>query len=429
MHQQRSFLVLGSGGREHALAWKLARSVDNPIVYVIPGNDGIAADSTIRGGCPSIPGSDFKALADFARNHAITLTVVGPEALLCAGVVDYFQQNNLPIFGPSKAAALLEASKAFSKEIMHAAGILTPHAEIFDDFSAAISYARRAKHPLVIKADGLAAGKGVVISHNVSTSEATLHAFLASRTLAHASRLVIIEQLIEGTETSFMVITDGNNIVTLPTSRDYKRVLSNDLGPNTGGMGAIAPAPQVNPALETHVIQHVIYPVLNELKRRGHAFCGFLYAGLMLDKDLTNVLEFNVRLGDPETQALVRAIPDDLDLGLILQNAAHGTLKNDRIPVANPAICVVMAARGYPDMPILGDTIHGLTDAAHTEGVKIFHAGTKARTNTEFTTAAGRVLNVTACATTLSRARQEAYAAVAKIHWNGVHYRHDVGRG
>ncbi len=429
MQQQRSFLVLGSGGREHAIAWKLARAADNPVVYVIPGNDGIAADPSIRGGCPAIPSNNFKALADFAQNQAITLTVVGPETLLCAGIVDYFRQNNLPIFGPSKAAALLEASKAFSKEVMHAAGILTPLSETFDDLSIAISYVRRAKHPLVIKADGLAAGKGVVISQNVVASEATLHAFLASRTLGHASQRVVIEQFLEGKETSFIVVTDGKNVVTLPTSRDYKRAFDNDLGPNTGGMGAVVPAPQTSPALEKHVLQHVIHPVLDELKRRGHPFCGFLYAGLMLDKGETNVLEFNVRLGDPETQALVRAMPDDLDFGLLLQNAASGTLKNGQIPVANPAICVVMAAKGYPDMPVPGDTIYGLADAVPRENVQIFHAGTKTNPDGDFESASGRVLNVTACAKTLSRARQDVYAAVSKIHWNGVHYRHDIGRG
>src|SRR5690554_1283975 len=201
MHQQRSFLVLGSGGREHAIAWRLARSADNPVVYVIPGNDGIAADPIIRGGCPPVPFNDFKALAKFARNHDITLTVVGPEALLCAGIVDYFRQNRLPIFGPSKAAALLEASKAFSKEIMHSAGIATPQSEIFDNLSTAISYVRNAKHPLVIKVDGLAAGKGVVIAHDLATSEKTLRAFLANDTSGQSSKIVIIEKFLKNAET------------------------------------------------------------------------------------------------------------------------------------------------------------------------------------------------------------------------------------
>ncbi|MBA2662779.1 MAG: phosphoribosylamine--glycine ligase [Bradymonadaceae bacterium] len=423
---QRSFLVLGSGGREHALAWRLGQADDQPIVYVAPGNDGIAADPSIRGGCVAIAGDDLQALADFAAEQAITLTVVGPEVLLCAGVVDAFEARGLAIFGPRKGAAELEGSKAFAKDVMRAAGVPTADFEVFEQVAAALQYARKAKHPLVIKADGLAAGKGVVISADLATSEATLTDFLANQSLGSASSRVVIEQFLEGTEMSFMVITDGEHVLTLPTSQDHKRVGDGDTGPNTGGMGAFSPSPLASAALEAHIVETVIRPVLSELERRGRGFRGFLYAGLMLKDGEAMVLEFNVRLGDPETQALMLAIEDDL--GALLQSALDGSLKDGRINPAHHASCIVMASRGYPAATDRGHIIEGLEEAGRVEGTKVFHAGTKKDAQGRLVNAAGRVLGVTARGRSAGQARERAYAAVASISWDGAHYRRDIGQ-
>ncbi len=424
----RKFLVLGSGGREHAIAWKLASAPDAPDVFVAPGNDGIAADPTIRG-CRKIDLADHEAVANLARELEVDLTVVGPEAPLCAGLVDFFIERELAVFGPVKGGAMLEASKRFAKEIMDAAGVPTASWETFDALAPALAHIEQRSHPLVIKADGLAGGKGVVISPDLDTSRATLLEYMEGARFGTASASVVIEDFLEGVELSFMVLTDGERIVPLATSQDHKRLLDGDLGPNTGGMGAITPSPHASDALTASIVEDVITPVLAELRARGIAYKGFLYAGLMLTEDGPHVLEFNVRLGDPETQALMMAM--DADLGEVLLAAA---LNNDgamaRLPETlasdRAACCLVLASKGYPFAPEKGFAIAGIEDARR-DGVEVFHAGTRRGEDGVFLTAGGRVLGVTATGASLREAREAAYEAAAKISWEGMQYREDIG--
>ncbi|MFU8805970.1 MAG: phosphoribosylamine--glycine ligase, partial [Bradymonadaceae bacterium] len=323
---KRNFLVIGSGGREHTLAWRLSRAPDKPRVFVAPGNDGIAADPSILGGSVDIKIDDFKGLAAFARKYDITLTVVGPEGPLCGGLVDYFEAQGLRIFGPRQDAAELEGSKAFSKDIMRAARVPTADFEVFDEIDDALRHITRTPHPLVIKADGLAAGKGVVISGSVEESRKTLESFMEDRFFGEASSRVIIEEHLVGPELSFMATIDGEHILALATSQDHKRVGEGDTGPNTGGMGAFTPSPHGSRELEQKIIDTVLRPVLDELGSRGISYRGFLYAGLMLTEAGPKVLEFNVRMGDPETQALLFALGDEVDLGEVLMDATRGRL-------------------------------------------------------------------------------------------------------
>jgi phosphoribosylamine--glycine ligase len=421
----RTFLVIGSGGREHAMAWKLAQADDKPTAWVAPGNDGIDADEEIRGGCVDIAEADFEALADFAEAHDVTLTVVGPEAPLCDGIVDYFEERGLAVFGPKAAAAELEGSKAFAKDVMNAAGVPTAQFRVFERFGPAMEYLMDAEHPVVIKADGLAGGKGVVISEHLETSEETLREYMEDEKFGEASQTVLIEECLVGTELSFMVVTDGTTIVPLSTSQDHKRVGEGDAGPNTGGMGAFTPSHRATPELRATVLEQVIQPTLTELKRRGIDYSGFLYAGLMLTADGPKVLEFNCRLGDPETQPLLYAM--DADLGDVLARAAAGELgPKDELETDNAACCIVLASDGYPGPRDTGHVIRGLDEAAQVAGTKVFHAGTALRDG-EFVNAGGRVLGVTARAGDVAAARDMAYQAVAKIDWKGMHYRGDIG--
>ncbi len=423
---RRTFLVIGSGGREHALAWKLSQGADSPVVHVAPGSEGIAADSAIRGECVDIAVDDFEALAAFAVERDVDLTVVGPEAPLCAGLADFFGERGLAVFGPSKKASQLEGSKSFAKAIMTGADVPTAEYDTFERLDDAVAYVRRVAHPLVIKADGLAGGKGVVISEDVATSVDTLRSYMADEAFGQASQRVLIEEFLEGTEMSFMVVTDGDKVVPLSTSQDHKRVGEGDTGPNTGGMGAVTPSHLASEALTARVLDEVIEPTLAELRRRGIVYRGFLYAGLMLTEAGPKVLEFNCRLGDPETQPLLFAM--EADLGDVLLRASRGALSaGETLLAERHAFCVVLASRGYPGSTDTGHVIGGLDQAERLAETKVFHAGTRRDANGNFVNAGGRVLGVTARATTREEARKRVYEAVSKISWEGMHYRRDIG--
>jgi phosphoribosylamine---glycine ligase len=423
----RTFLVIGSGGREHALAWKLSQGPGEPVVHVAPGNDGIDADSEIRGECVELGVGDFEGLASFAEERGVDLTVVGPEVPLCDGIADYFAERDLAVFGPTKAAARLEGSKSFAKAVMIAAGVPTAGYDAFDDLEAAIAHVRRVEHPVVIKADGLAAGKGVVISEDVASSVRTLESYMAHDAFGEASQRVVVEEFLEGTEMSFMVVTDGDEIVPLSTSQDHKRVGEGDTGPNTGGMGAVVPSHLATDELEARIIDEVIEPTLAELARQGIDYRGFLYAGLMLTDAGPRVLEFNCRMGDPETQPLLFAT--EADLGEVLIRAAAGELSGEESLRSDwHAFCVVLASEGYPGPRKTGFVIEGLEQAAKLEHTKIFHAGTERDEQGNFRNTGGRVLGVTARAKSRDEARSRAYEAVDQINWAGMHYRRDIGQ-
>ncbi len=412
------YLVIGSGGREHALAWRLAR--EGAEVFVAPGSDAIARTP----GCRTVPvaPSDHDELAAFAKREKVDLTIVGPEAPLCAGLADLFVSRSLPIFGPRRDGARLEGSKTFAKEVMRAAGVPTAAHETFTDFDTAREWIESAPHPLVIKADGLAAGKGVVISEDVAQSVETLREFLIEERFGEASGTVVVEEFLRGPELSFMVITDGERVVRLPTSQDHKRLLDGDRGPNTGGMGAVTPSPWSDPALEEQIETTVIHPVLRELRTRGIDYRGFLYAGLMLTDTGPKVLEFNVRLGDPETQALLFGLSEPL--GPVLEAAAREELTSG-VLAGQPACCVVLAAAGYPTDAVKGATIEGLTSTR--DDAFVFHAGT-ARDGDRWVVAGGRVLGVTARGASPTEARSAAYDLAGEIRWDGRQMRLDIGR-
>jgi phosphoribosylamine--glycine ligase len=424
---QRTFLVIGSGGREHALAWRLSQGDDAPIVHVAPGSDGIAADAEIRGDCIDIRPDDFEGLARFVEENDVDLCVIGPEAPLCAGLADYFDERGLAVFGPKKAAARLEGSKSFAKEIMSEAGVPTAAYDAFDDLQAAVSYACEIDHPVVIKADGLAGGKGVVISNDVETSVETLESYMGDEEFGKASQRVVIEEFLEGTELSFMVVTDGEAIVGLSTSQDHKRVGEGDTGPNTGGMGAVTPSHLASDELERQVVEEVIEPTLQTLRERGIPYNGFLYAGLMLTDQGPKVLEFNCRMGDPETQPLLFAM--EADLGDVLLRAATGELTGDEsLESSAHAFCVVLASKGYPGPRDTGHIIEGLDEAETVAETKVFHAGTTRDDQGLFRNAGGRVLGVTSRASSREEAQKRVYEAVSKISWEGMHYRRDIGK-
>lgn len=413
------YLVIGSGGREHAVAWKLATESDST-VFVAPGSAGIAATAGVEQ--IDISPGEHAALVNFVREHDVDLTIVGPEAPLVDGLADHFRADGLAIVGPSAGAAMLEGSKAFAKEIMQAAGVPTAGFQTFSRLQPALDHVRDAAHPLVIKADGLAGGKGVVVSQDVAQSVATLQSFMADARFGDASSTVIVEDCLVGPELSFMVVTDGEAIVTLSTSRDHKRLGDEDAGPNTGGMGAVTPSPDTSPELEASIVEHVVRPTLAELRRRGLDYRGFLYAGLMLTDAGPMVLEFNVRLGDPETQALLFAMEDDL--GPTLHAAATGQLSDGTLATSRHACCVVLASEGYPLSPTKGDPIEGLSPSG--DDVMTFHAGT-ALGPSGWVTNGGRVLGITGRGATLSEARSRAYETAEAVRWRGRQMRSDIG--
>ena len=417
-------LVIGGGGREHALAWKMAQSPKLQAVYVAPGNGGTALDGRLV----NVPITDVVALREWAQTEKIMLTVVGPEAPLAAGVVDEFRAHGLRVFGPTRAAAQLESSKAFSKAFMKRHGIPTAEYETFTDAAAAHAYVDRMGAPIVVKADGLAAGKGVVVAMTAAEAHEAIDFMLLDNKLgvthnAGGAR-VVIEEFLQGEEASFIVLCDGRNVTPLATSQDHKRLLDGDQGPNTGGMGAYSPAPVVTPAVHARAMREIILPTIKGMEKDGIPYTGFLYAGLMIDASgKPRTLEFNCRMGDPETQPIMMRLKSDLYD--VMMAATSGTL--DQIELQwdrRTALGVVMAAHGYPLDPRKGDAITGLPKDA--EDAVVFHAGT-APQGGGTVTSGGRVLCVTALAETVKAAQQRAYEVAQGIHFDGAQYRKDIG--
>jgi len=417
-------LVIGGGGREHALAWKLAQSPKLQCVYVAPGNGGTASDARLE----NVAISDPEALADFVQREKVVLTVVGPEAPLAAGVVDLFRSRGLRIFGPTRAAAQLESSKAFSKAFMRRHSIPTARYETFHDAAAAHAYVDAQGAPIVIKADGLAAGKGVVVAMSLPQAHAAIDTMLDGSTLGvqhnDGGARVVIEEFLAGEEASFIVMVDGEHVLPLATSQDHKRLRDDDEGPNTGGMGAYSPAPVVTPNLHAKVMNEIIKPTVAGMRRDGIVFTGFLYAGLMIDAlGSAKTLEFNTRLGDPEAQPILMRLKSDLFD--VLMHATDGAL--DQVELQwdrNVALGVVMAAGGYPDDPRKGAVITGVPAAA--DDLMVFHAGTTLQGGT-LSVSGGRVLCVTALGATVKGAQQRAYEGVDSIRFEGAQHRRDIG--
>ncbi|MEO8526610.1 MAG: phosphoribosylamine--glycine ligase [Caldimonas sp.] len=416
-------LVIGSGGREHALAWKLAQASRVQTVFVAPGNAGTASEPQLR----NVDITDLDKLAEFALAEKVTLTVVGPESALAAGAVDIFRAKGLRIFGPTKAAAQLESSKAFAKAFMKRHAIPTAGYEVFEDAAAAHAHIDASPAPIVVKADGLAAGKGVVVAATREEAHAAIDSMLGSESAKGAR--VVIEEFLEGEEASFMVLCDGTGVLSLATSQDHKRIFDGDTGPNTGGMGAYSPAPVVTPNVHARVMHEIVAPTIAGMADEGMPFSGFLYAGLMIDAHgAAKTVEFNCRLGDPETQPILMRLRSDL-FELLMQATAHDpahpladvALQWDR----RVALGVVMAAAGYPGDPRRGDLITGLP--AESEDVKVFHAGTELRDG-QPVTAGGRVLCVTALADSTRLAQQRAYEVTRGIAFAGAQYRRDIGQ-
>ena len=416
-------LVIGSGGREHALAWKLKQSAQVSEVIVAPGNAGTAHERGVRNA--NVAMNDIDGLLKLAKDEKIGLTVVGPEVPLVAGVVDRFRAAGLRIFGPRAIAAQLEGSKAFAKDFLHRHNIPTSRYAVFTELNPALAYVRQHGAPIVIKADGLAAGKGVVVALTKADAELALHDMLGAQSFGDASARVVIEEFLEGEEASYIVMSDGSHALPMASSQDHKRRDEGDLGPNTGGMGAYSPAPVVTPEVEQRILKEVIEPTLRGMAAEGAPFMGFLYAGLMIDKSgAPKVIEFNVRFGDPETQPIMLRLKSDLIE--LIDAALDGRLEHTRAHWdARPAIGVVMAAGGYPGRVRTDDVISGL-DAPVDHGVKIFHAGTRLDGQGRAVTAGGRVLTVCALGKDIAAAREQAYAAVSKIHYDGAFCRRDI---
>jgi len=413
-------LVVGSGGREHALAWKLAQSKRIQIVMVAPGNGGTASDQRLK----NVPITDPKQLADFAEQEHIALTIVGPEAPLAAGIVDLFRERGLKIFGPTQRAAQLEASKDFAKSFMLRHGIPTANSQTFADVAAAHQYVDRQGAPIVIKADGLAAGKGVVVAMTLDEAHQAVDMMLADNRLGDAGARVVIEEFLEGEEASFIVMVDGSNVLPLATSQDHKRLLDNDQGPNTGGMGAYSPAPIVTPQLHARVMREIILPTVQGMAKEGEPYTGFLYAGLMIDaQGNPKTLEFNCRMGDPETQPIMARLKTDLVT--VIEHAVNGTLKDIELDWdRRTALGVVLAAAGYPDAPRKGDVISGIPEES--EDSVTFHAGTIIGSGA-LKTAGGRVLCVVGMGDSVRVAQKHAYETVEKVKFDGMQFRHDIG--
>jgi len=416
-------LIIGGGGREHALAWKVAQSPAVEKVFIAPGNAGTATELK----CENIAvlAEDVDGLLRFAQQHKIELTIVGPETPLVLGVVDRFAAAGLRCFGPTQAAAQLEGSKAFAKDFLARHNIPTAAYGNFTDIGAAVAYIHKTGAPIVVKADGLAAGKGVILAQTTEEAIAAVRDMLGGNVFGEAGHRVVIEELLHGEEASFIVMVDGRHILPLATSQDHKRIGDGDTGPNTGGMGAYSPAPVVTPAIHARVMREVIEPTVRGMAAEGHPYTGFLYAGLMIAPDgACKVLEYNCRFGDPETQPVMMRLQSDLVA--LIEAALAGRL--DSVEAhwdPRAALGVVMAAKGYPGTYPRGDDIKGLAgaDAANT---KVFHAGT-ARKDRHVVTNGGRVLCVTALGDTVATAQTRAYQAVERISWSGAHYRHDIG--
>lgn len=424
MKKNLRILIVGSGGREHALAWKAAQSAQVQQVWVAPGNAGTALEDKVQNA--PLAAADVSGLLNFAKQNAIDLTIVGPEAALAAGITDQFHAAGLLCLGPTQQLAQLETSKIFSKQLLDQLAIPTARYATFADKNAALAYARSQPLPLVIKADGLAAGKGVVIAYSWQEAEDAIHSMLEEKIFGDAGARIVIEEFLSGEEMSFIVLSDGYHILPLASSKDHKRRDDHDQGPNTGGMGAFSPAPQLTDALEQHILKDIIQPIIQHFAQQNTPYCGFLYAGLMITpQGEPKVLEFNCRLGDPETQPILMRLQSDLIE--LCWAAAHGKLHLSQ-PVwdPRPALAVILAAGGYPGKYQTGENIPGIF-ASTPADCKIFHAATK-QIDQQIVSNGGRVLAVTALGEDLTAARKQAYQVVDSVAWAGCHFRNDIGK-
>lgn len=411
-------LVIGSGGREHALLWKLSQSPSVTDVYVVPGNDGMSDVASL------IPVKGNDDIIDFARLMQVDLTVAGPETVLTEGLADEFEKRGMAFFGPSKAAARIEGSKGFAKALMKKYGIPTAAYETFDDEEKAIAYLKaNDTYPIVIKADGLASGKGVIIAQSEEEAIDTVKDMLEGHTFSGAGSSVVIEEFMEGEEASMLCFCDGTNVVPMISAQDHKRIFDFDKGPNTGGMGAYAPAPVMTKEMCEEVNVRILRPIVAAMKKEGYPFKGCLYAGLMITSEGPKVVEFNCRFGDPETEAVLPLF--DSDLARVMLDCVHGTLSDEAVVWKKAcAVDVVLASEGYPASHSSGEVISGIEDAKKA-GCLVFHAGT-VKKNGQYVVNGGRVLNVVALADTLAEAKAKAYEGVSRISWRGMQYRHDI---
>lgn len=417
-------LIVGSGGREHALAWKIAQSELVDEVIVAPGNAGIALEPKCR--LVGVSSDDITRLRQLAEQERVDLTVVGPEAPLVAGLADLFRSADLKVFGPSSAAAMLEGSKVFTKRLMAKYGIPSSDFQVFEDHQAAVSYVNSFPGPVVVKADGLAAGKGVFVCPEAQHAIEALDTIMKTRAFGDAGQAVVVEECLDGEEASFIAFTDGKTVLPLASSQDHKPIFDDDKGPNTGGMGAYSPAPVVTRAIHDQIMSRVMLPVVSALEQEGKPYVGFLYAGLMIKDGVAKVLEFNARMGDPEAQPLVFRMKTD-PVPLMMAALDEGLSGKEIEWEPEDAVCVVMSSGGYPGSYEKGKAIGGIEDAERLHGVKVFHAGT-ARDHRGFITNGGRVLGVTAKAAGIGRAIERAYEAVDRISWENVHCRRDIGK-
>jgi phosphoribosylamine--glycine ligase len=417
-------LIVGSGGREHTLAWKTAQSEAVTEVLLAPGNVGIASEPKCR--LVEISSDDVKRLRQLALDEKVDLTIVGPEAPLVAGLTDAFAQSGLKVFGPSCKASQLEGSKVFTKRLLKKYGVPTGDFQVFDDYDAASSYLKSITGRIVLKADGLAAGKGVFVCKDRNESFQALNTIMKERAFGDAGNLVVVEECLMGEEASFIAFTDGKTVLPLASSQDHKPIYDNDEGPNTGGMGAYSPAPVVTPELHDRIMDQIMIPVVQAMEEEGAPYVGFLYAGVMIADGRPKVLEFNVRMGDPEAQPLLFRMNSDMIP--LMTAAVDGKLAGMEIEWApDDSVCVVMASGGYPDSYEKGKLITGIDEASAMDGVKVFHAGTGQGTH-GIVTKGGRVLGVTAKAPGIAQAIDKAYKAVEKITWEKCYYRKDIGR-
>ncbi|RLC24536.1 MAG: phosphoribosylamine--glycine ligase [Deltaproteobacteria bacterium] len=415
-------LVIGGGGREHALVWKIAQSPKVKKIYCAPGNAGIADLAT----CLPINSGDINKLLEFAKKEKIDLTIVGPENPLCNGIVDIFEKQGLKVFGANQKAVEIESSKSFAKDLMNKYGINTAAGKTFTSYKKAEDYIRKTGAPVVVKADGLAAGKGVIVCKTVSKAIDALKLIIKKRAFGDAGNKVVVEECLTGEEASFLAFTDGKNLLPLPSSQDHKAIYDNDQGPNTGGMGAYSSAPIIDRFMHKKIMEEIMMPTIQAMASEGRPYKGVLYAGLMLDKDRIKVLEFNARFGDPEAQPLLMRIKNDIVP--IMEATIEGTLDKCKLEIDDRAtVCVVMASKGYPGSYKKGITISGLKDVKRMKDVVVFHAGTDKKEKT-IVTNGGRVLGVTALGNSVKKAISKAYSAASRITWDGVYYRKDIGQ-
>jgi phosphoribosylamine--glycine ligase len=415
-------LVIGGGGREHALVWKIAQSPAVEQIFCAPGNAGIAQQAE----CLPIPAEDVQSLLRWAEKEKVDLTIVGPEAPLTLGIVDAFQERGLKIFGPSRRAAEIEGSKAFAKDLMEKYGVPAGASRTFEDYAAANRYVKEKGAPIVIKADGLAAGKGVILCHELEEAQAALDLIMVKKAFGAAGARVLVEEFLRGEEASFLAFTDGETVLPLPSSQDHKPIFDDDRGPNTGGMGAYSPAPVVNEKVHREVMEKIMIPTVRGMAQEGRKYRGVLYAGLMIQDEKPKVLEFNARFGDPETQPLLMRMKSDLVP--VLEATLEGRLSQRKVQWdERPSVCVVMASGGYPGSYEKGKVISGLEDAARVADAFVFHAGT-AFQGGEVVTSGGRVLGITAVGNGIREAIAKAYEVVGKISWEGAHFRKDIGQ-